>query len=467
LFDRIFTPKPVGPSKGLWKRFGDLKVRPKLILLHNLFFLVLTCSVYFNLLPPFERRVARAKTIEVSLVTEIFSSDRPLQSLPKIETYDYREGSAEQLQVSPEIQEWLNDHRGEVWQNSAQSDYMFKRDPRSGLYRRITLPNLVYDTVLERAKWSLFLVLGIIYVLAVLLLEQIIMPRYVYQPLRLMLNADRATQRGDRHQEIIDDQFIPGDEIGQIMRSRNTSIAELRKQEDDLAQALARLEAQDRLASLGLLSASVAHELNTPLAVLRGSIEKLAETVPEPHAQERLARMLRVTQRLQKISEGLVDFARVRNQEVVNVPIRPLVQEAWSLVAIDEKASAVHFTNETADDDMVIGNPDRLIQVFVNLLRNALNAVESNGSIYVRCRKFTGDGKQWIAISVDDDGPGIAAGVLPDIFEAFVSTRLDAQGTGLGLTVAEGIVQQHGGTISASNRPGGGARLEVTLRSAA
>jgi signal transduction histidine kinase len=282
-----------------------------------------------------------------------------------------------------------------------------------------------------------------------------------------MLNADRATQRGDRHQEIIDDQFIPGDEIGQIMRSRNTSIAELRKQEDDLAQALARLEAQDRLASLGLLSASVAHELNTPLAVLRGSIEKLAETVPEPHAQERLARMLRVTQRLQKISEGLVDFARVRNQEVVNVPIRPLVQEAWSLVAIDEKASAIHFTNETADDDIVIGNPDRLIQVFVNLLRNALNAVDADGSIFVKCRKFARDGKQWIAISVDDDGPGIPAGVLPDIFEAFVSTRLDAQGTGLGLTVAEGIVQQHGGTISASNRPGGGARLEVTLWSPA
>ena len=68
-------------------------------------------------------------------------------------------------------------------------------------------------------------------------------------------------------------------------------------------------------------------------------------------------------------------------------------------------------------------------------------------------------------LTVDDDGHGIPAGVLPGIFEAFVSTRLDAQGTGLGLTVAEGIVQQHGGTISASNRPGGGARLEVTLRS--
>ena len=463
--NRNLSRTEVGASRGLWKRFGDLKVRPKLIILHNLFFLVLTCSVYFTLIPSFERRVARAKTIEVSLITEIFSGDRPLQSLPKMEGYDYREGSASALNLPLEVQEWLDAHPGEVWQNSAQSDDLYKKDIRSGQYRRITLPNTLYDTVVERAKLSLFAVLGVIYVLAVLLLELIVMPRYVYQPLKLMLDADRATQRGDRNRELIDERLIPGDEIGQIMLSRNASVTELRKQENDLAQALARLEAQDRLASLGLLSASVAHELNTPLAVLRGSIELLAEQTPEKHAQERLARMLRVTQRLQKISESLVDFARVRKQEVSAVPVCPLIQEAWSLVGIDEKAAAIHFTNETVGDDMVTGNPDRLMQVFVNLLRNALNAVDPGGSISVKSRKFVRDGEQWITLAVDDDGHGIPAGVLPDIFEAFVSTRLDAQGTGLGLTVAEGIVQQHGGTISASNRPGGGARLEVTLRS--
>ena len=374
------------------------------------------------------------------------------------------DGWGRALNVPLEVQEWLDAHPGEVWQNSAQFDDLYKKDLRSGQYRRITLPNTVYDTVVERAKLSLFAVLGVIYVLAVLLLELIVMPRYVYKPLRLMLDADRATQRGDRNRELIDERLIPGDEIGQIMLSRNASVTELRKQENDLAQALARLEAQDRLASLGLLSASVAHELNTPLAVLRGSIELLAEQTPEKHAQERLARMLRVTQRLQKISESLVDFARVRKQEVSEVAVCPLIQEAWNLVGIDEKAAAIHFTNETVGDDIVVGNPDRLMQVFVNLLRNALNAVDPGGSISVKSRKFTRDGKQWITLAVDDDGHGIPAGVLPDIFEAFVSTRLDAQGTGLGLTVAEGIVQQHGGTISASNRPGGGARLEVTLR---
>jgi signal transduction histidine kinase len=77
------------------------------------------------------------------------------------------------------------------------------------------------------------------------------------------------------------------------------------------------------------------------------------------------------------------------------------------------------------------------------------------------------EGKQFIGIAVEDNGPGIPTDVLPEIFDAFVSSQLDSRGTGLGLTVAQGIVQQHGGTIMASNRPGGGARLEVILRSAA
>src|SRR5690606_16684172 len=123
------------------------------------------------------------------------------------------------------------------------------------------------------------------------------MPRYVYGPIELMLSADEATRRGDRHNELIAERYIAEDEIGQIMKSRNQTVVQLR-------QALDHLEAQDRLASLGMLSVSVAHEMNTPLAVLHGSIEKLLETVPNPAAQDRLQRMLRVTQRLRSIGES-------------------------------------------------------------------------------------------------------------------------------------------------------------------
>ena len=380
--------------------FGDLKVRLKLMVLHNLFFLVLASAVYFTLIPLYESQVQDAEKREVRILS----------------------------------------------QSGTQA------------------PRGWYELAISNAKIRLFVVLGVIYVLAVLLLELVIMPGYVYRPLRKMLEADAATQAGDRGRELIPEEEILDDEIGYLMRSRNKTVASLRHHEDELAAALRRLEEQDRLVSLGLLSASVAHELNTPLAVLAGSIEKLAETSDDPHTQDRLARMQRVTQRLRRISESLVDFSRVRKQRMEALGLRHLIDEAWSLVAIDEKASTVDFTNEIDTEDRIIGNSDRLVQVFVNLLRNALNAVEpAHGQIVARSRPTERAGASGIAVRVEDNGPGIPSDVLPDIFSAFVTTRLDARGTGLGLTVAEGIVTQHGGMIAASNRSEGGACLEVWL----
>lgn len=388
--------------------FGNLRVRPKLIVLHNLFFLVLACAAYFTLIPLYQQLVSDARGA----------------------------GAATPGQGSP----------------APKTIQFFERE------------------ALKQAHVRLFLVLGVIYLLAVLLLETTIMPLYVYRPLRRMLQADSATRDGDRERELIPPEEILGDEIGQIMKSRNETVSALRRREDELATALRRLEEQDRLVSLGLLSASVAHELNTPLAVLAGSIEKLIETNQDPHTQDRLARMQRVTQRLRRISESLVDFSRVRQTHMEPTALRSLVDEAWSLVAIDEKSSHVEFRNQANAEHLVTGNSDRLLQVFVNLLRNALNAIEAsgtqNGRIEVTTRREKRNSRPFVVLTVEDNGAGIPAHVLPGIFDAFVSTRLDAHGTGLGLTVSEGIITQHGGTISASNRPEGGARLEVCLPAA-
>lgn len=399
------------PSR-IVRAFGDLKVRPKLMVLHNFFFLILATSAYFTLIPLFEQQVEQAKAREISILRQ----QAPLD--------------AAQMQ-------------------------------------KLAASQVAYDEVAERARLTLFIVLGVIYVLAVLALEFAIMPLYVYKPLRRMLDADDATRRGDRDHELIAEPDIMEDEIGEIMRSRNSTVAELRRHEDELAAAMAKLEEQDRLVSLGLLSASVAHELNTPLAVLNGSIEKMMETTREPQALERLARMQRVAQRLRRISESLVDFARVRKDRMEPQDARALVDEAWSLVAIDDKALGVRFENQVDAAHAVIGSADRLIQVFVNLLRNALLAVDAReGRITASSRRLDRNRQPFVAIAVSDNGPGIPGGILPDIFDAFVSTRLDARGTGLGLTVAEGIVSQHGGTIAAANRPEGGAALEVCLPAA-
>lgn len=475
-------------TRKLGKLFGDLKVRPKLMVLHNIFFIVLTCAVYFSLMPLLEQRVLQARTREITLITRLFSQGN---SHPELAVYDFRQGDPDQLNVPPSLRGMLRANPGIVRLDPADRTFAFRYSTQDGMFRRIRLPYSFYEDVLERARWTLFAVLGLVYVLAVLLLELFIMPRYVYRPIQAMIQADEAVQRGERGDEMVAESEILGDEIGQIMRSRNASVAELRRHEDELRRheaelqmAMLQVEAinedlmrknvmletarrsmveQDRLASLGMLSASVAHEMNTPLAVLHGSIEKLLETARDMPTIERLARMLRVAGRLRKISESLLDFARVRKDEFSPLRLRELIEESWGLVGIDEKAGEVKFENGVAPEALVYGNQDRLVQVFVNLLRNALHAVNKPGCVRVRAELRREDGRAVQVIAVEDNGPGIPEDVLPHIFNAFVTTRLDARGTGLGLTVAEGIVQQHHGTIRAENRAEGGARLEVRL----
>jgi signal transduction histidine kinase len=343
-----------------------------------------------------------------------------------------------------------------------------------------------------RWPFSLAVALLGVYALAVAALELFILPRYVYHPLRRILRADEALQAGARGAELIAAEHISGDELGQIMASRNATITLLREQEGQLKTALARLEettndlrrknhlletarqnlaSQDRLVSLGLMSAGVAHEINTPLAVLHGSIEKMIEAPADPANAERLERMRRVTERLRAISESLTDFARARTQTMSAVALGPVLEEAWSLVKIDARGVDLRFVNEASDGDAVVGNAGRLLQVFVNLFRNGADAIKSvgggrGGELRVRTRRVTEDRRAWLVITVEDDGPGIRPDVLPHVFEPFVTSRLDARGTGLGLAVTEGIVQQHGGVIVAANRGEGGARFEITLPAA-
>ncbi len=464
-------------KRGLGRRFGDLRVRHKMMVLHNLFFILLTASVYLTLAPFVANRLQQAQVRETSLILDSFRHMTPEHGEELLRGYDLRTGSADDFGLpAAALSRFLQDPTA-IWRLSPTSENVYKRIPDSERFYRITLPASFYSEALLSAKKAVLSVLAVIYILAVLFLELAILPGYVYRPIRLLLDADAASQAGDRTAEIVEEADIPGDEIGQIMRSRNATVRELRAREDDLEcaardlqdknamleSAKRSLEAQDRLVSLGMLSAGVAHEMNTPLAVLHGSIEKMLETTADAHARSRLERMRRVTERLRQISAGLLDFARARRPEHGPVELRPLVEEAWQLVAIDDKSASVHFTNLIPAGECVRGNSGQLVQVFVNLLRNALHAVGPNGRIGAGSQSRTLDGHAAIAVHIEDNGPGIPPEVLPDIFDAFVTTRLDARGTGLGLTVAEGIVNQHGGSITACNCSGGGARLEVVL----
>lgn len=459
-----FTETPRRLRRRAFQLFGDLAIRPKLLVMHNVFFLVLTICVYWSVIPLFERRVASAKQREFTLLAQLFTDDGGLPALQLMGLYSYSQGDAATLAMPASAIDYLNENPTRVFVNPAISDTIYKRSPIAGMYRAITIPEVYYDGLVTRAKYTLFLVLAILYVAAIFLLEFIVMPAYVYRRIQVFLDADDAARANDHDHELIEEAEIFDDEIGKIMLSRNDTMRRLRQQNEELASARSKLLEQDRLASLGLLSASVAHELNTPLAVLQGYIEKFAEESQSAQASERLARMLKMTQRLRRISESLVGFSRVRRDQNEPIPLRPLLDEAWHMASLDEKAASVKFLNEANPEHAALGNADRLLQVFLNLIRNALQAAPNRGGeIRVTTSPIRNEGKAMMAIRVEDNGPGIPADVLPEIFDAFVSTRLDSNGTGLGLTVSEGIVHQHGGSISASNRTGGGATLEVRL----
>jgi signal transduction histidine kinase len=360
-----------------------------------------------------------------------------------------------------------------------------------------------------------------VYVLVAAALELLVLPGAFYDPITRMLRADRAVQNADSAAELIPEAQIPGDEFGEIMRSRNASVLALRASERRLASALEEfevvadelkkknhlletarrnLEGADRLASLGMMSAGIAHELNTPLAVLKGLTERLANRPGHKATPEESALMSRVVGRLERLGESLLDFARASEPRAEEVMLAGVVAEAITLVRLDRQAQRVELVNAVPAETMVVGDPDRLLQVFVNLVRNAVDAVAAgqrlaqNGPVSqnspassgiglsagtVRVQAHTTDTLpqsiasggplaastgSWVITTVEDTGPGIDPSVVPRLFEPFFSTRLDARGTGLGLAVAEGIVREHGGVLVGRNREDrSGAVFEITL----
>lgn len=492
--------------RGLSKFVASLPIRRKLIVFHNLFFLILVLSLYIALRTPLTQIAARSAQQEAELMAQIFERYPGAVRSVQSDRFTILDDNDAELIITPEMRNWLSDNPGRVWrdrvmiQSSAIPTFrLIRLDTTDKTFQVIALNAEEYMQLSRRLRWMLGVALLAVYALAVIALEMFILPRYVYHPIQRILRADEALQADARAHELIRERFISGDELGQIMSSRNATVTLLRQHEGQLERALERVEemandlkrknhlletakqnlaSQDRLVSLGLMSAGVAHEINTPLAVLHGSLEKMIETCNQPsneaNREERLHRMLRVTERLRGISESLTDFARARTQTMGEVKIKALLDEAWVLVSIEAHKLNIEFINHALDEDVVIGNSGRLLQVFVNLFKNGVFAIKdrldaghtngASGKLCVHTRRVLQDEKPWLQLTIEDNGAGIPPDVLPRIFEPFVTSRLDANGTGLGLAVTAGIIDQHGGLIVASNRPAqNGAKFEITL----
>ncbi|MCB1007318.1 MAG: PAS domain S-box protein, partial [Acidobacteria bacterium] len=229
------------------------------------------------------------------------------------------------------------------------------------------------------------------------------------------------------------------------------------------------LKEKDRLASLGVLAAGVAHEVNTPLTGISSYAQLLlAETDEADPRHDLLRKVERQTFRASRIVSGLLEFARKPGRERRPVALGELLSETAELLRerLSKRSIRLRWTAPEAGEDLVVqGSEGELQQVFTNLLLNAIDAMAPQGGGDLELAlELAGDRA---LVRVDDSGPGLRPEHLDRIFEPFFTTKRDEGGTGLGLSISYNIVEQHGGKISAENRQQGGCRFVVELPLAA
>jgi Na+/proline symporter/signal transduction histidine kinase len=218
----------------------------------------------------------------------------------------------------------------------------------------------------------------------------------------------------------------------------------------------------NRLASIGRLAAGVAHEIGNPLTGIASLAQNLHYEKDEAEREFTARQILEQTRRINDIVQSLVTFSHTGELPDAardTVDLHACVDEAFHLVQLSDSARQRLCENHLPRGARVWGNYQRLLQVFVNLLNNAIQASLPGDRVRVRGETRAG----FVEVLVEDEGGGIPESVLDRVFEPFFTTKPPGEGTGLGLSVVYSIIQDHGGAVYVENLPGGGARFTLRL----
>jgi signal transduction histidine kinase len=295
----------------------------------------------------------------------------------------------------------------------------------------------------------------------------------VGRPLNLLAAKAKRIGQGDLSGPL---SFQQRDEIGQLGHEVNSmcerlSEANARSQAETAARirAIEQLRHADRLITVGRLAAGIAHELGTPLNVIGGRVKMLRRGNVEPEAaSEYLAAIAEQAERMTSIIRQLLDFAGRREPRPTATDLLAIARATARLVEPIARKHNVAVAIAAEGSAMAIGDPVQLEQVLSNLVVNGIHACESGGKVEIACgtEDPPGDaaaGVKRAYLRVSDDGHGMDEPTLARIFEPFFTTKDIGQGTGLGLSVAHGIVLENGGSISVSSHAGQGSTFAVFL----
>jgi PAS domain S-box-containing protein len=241
---------------------------------------------------------------------------------------------------------------------------------------------------------------------------------------------------------------------GVIMSVRDITVE--KKLEQQIIQS-------ERLAAMGQMIGGFAHELNNPLTAILGVSELLREGEANEGRARQLTMLHQQARRATEIVQNLMYFSRPPAAGKTPVNLSELVDRTLHLHAYSLRKSNITVDFLTEEGlPQIIADPHQLMQVFLNLMLNAEQAIREardKGTLRIRLRKTDGQ----IQVTFEDDGPGISPEILPNIFDPFYTTKRPGRGTGLGLSICKAVLKEHAGNIEASSAPGGGAVFTVSL----
>lgn len=281
----------------------------------------------------------------------------------------------------------------------------------------------------------------------------IIMVYLVFKPLSLIKQATEAIARG-RFVKV--DVLNTRDEIQQVMEAFNIMVSELERRQDQLIQA-------EKLSSLGTLTAGVAHQLNNPLNNISTSCQIAIDEFTsgdEKIQQQMLHNIEQETLRARDVVKNLLEFARTQEFAPQQAALAEVVHKSI-LLAKSQIRPDIGMTVDIPADLVLPMDVQRMQEVFINLIINATQAIDRQGQITIRAALDVATGE--VVIEIQDNGQGIPEKNLARIFDPFFTTKEVGVGTGLGLSVVYGIVQQHRGSIAVQSKAGQGTSFFIRL----
>jgi signal transduction histidine kinase len=284
--------------------------------------------------------------------------------------------------------------------------------------------------------------------------------RRITRPLHRLAEGTVRIAHGDFSQAIVD---TSRDEVGELARSFNEMTSQLVHAREKMEDANRQLVQHEKLASIGRMAATIAHEIRNPLTSVKLNIQKVAE-------EERFAEMVKAhldlslegIDQIERFIKELLNFTRVQELSLERWPVEQIVEESIKGVkdVLAQKRIVVEKTC-AADLPAVLADGDKLRQVFLNVLRNAHEALDPGGKISIACDTVTAGARTMVRVRIADNGPGIPEKDQPNVFEPFYTTK--PSGFGLGLANARKIVEQHNGSISVGKKRGRGGLFVILI----